>query len=200
MAQLPGRSNYFIGNDPSRWRRNVPQFSRVQYRNLYSGIDLDFYGKQGRLEYDFEVAPGADPNQIALDFKGTKNLQVAANGDLVLTVDGGEVRFEAPHIYQTTSAGTQPVAGSFVLRTENRVAFRVGDYDRSRALVIDPVLTFSTYLGGSGAESCTAITGAARRVRSPLPGHRGRYCVSRLRGRRDQLHRWIPGPRLGRNF
>ena len=161
MARLPGHSNYFIGNDPSRWRRNVPQFSRVQYRNLYSGIDLDFYGKQGRLEYDFEVAPGADPNQIALDFKGTRNLQVAANGDLVLTVDGGEVRFEAPHIYQTTSAGTQPVAGSFVVRGENRVAFQVGDYDRSRALVIDPVLTFSTYLGGSGAESCTAITGAA---------------------------------------
>ena len=156
-AQLPGHSNYFIGNDPSRWRHNVPQFSRVQYRNLYSGIDLDFYGKQGRLEYDFEVAPGADPNQIALNFKGTKNLQVAANGDLVLTVDGGEVRFEAPHIYQNTSAGTQAVAGSFVLSSDHQVAFRVGAYDRSRALVIDPVLTFSTYLGGSGSESCNAI-------------------------------------------
>lgn len=157
---LPGRSNYFIGNDPSRWRRNIPQFSRVQYRDLYSGIDLDFYGKQGRLEYDFEVSPGADPNQIALDFKGTKNLQVAANGDLVLTVDGGELRFEAPHVYQTTSAGTETVAGSFVLRNDNRVAFQVGAYDRSRTLVIDPLLTFSTYLGGSGAESCTAITAA----------------------------------------
>ena len=157
---LPGKSNYFIGNDPSRWHRNIPQFSRVQYRNLYSGIDLDFYGKQGRLEYDFEVAPGADPGQIALDFKGTKNLQVAANGDLVLTHDGGDLRFEAPHMYQTSSAGTQTVAGSFVLRSDNRVAFQIGAYDRSRALVIDPVLTFSTYLGGSGDESCTAITSA----------------------------------------
>jgi uncharacterized repeat protein (TIGR01451 family) len=167
---LPGRSNYFIGNDPSRWHRNIPQFSRVQYRDLYSGIDLDFYGKQGRLEYDFTVAPGADPSQIALDFKGTKNLQIAANGDLVLTLDdgdlrsgdlrSGELRFEAPHIYQTTSAGTQTVAGSFVLRSDSRVAFQIGAYDRSRALVIDPVLTFSTYLGGSGDESCTAITSA----------------------------------------
>jgi uncharacterized repeat protein (TIGR01451 family) len=167
---LPGKSNYFIGNDPSRWRRNIPEFSRVQYRDLYSGIDLDFYGKQGRLEYDFTVAPGADPSQIALDFKGTKSLQVAANGDLVLTLDGGDLRsgdprsgdlrFDAPHIYQTTSAGTQTVAGSFVLRGDNRVAFQIGAYDRSRALVIDPVLTFSTYLGGSGDESCTAITAA----------------------------------------
>jgi uncharacterized repeat protein (TIGR01451 family) len=159
-ALLPGHSNYFIGNDPSRWRRNVPQFSRVQYRELYPGIDLDFYGKQGRLEYDFEVAPSADPNQIDMNFKGTKNRQVAANGDLVLSLDGGELRFEAPHVYQTTAGGTQTVDGSFVLRNDNRVGFRVGAYDRTRALVIDPVLTFSTYLGGSGAESCTAITAA----------------------------------------
>ena len=158
--RLPGRSNYFIGNDPSRWHLNVPQFSRVQYRNLYPGIDLDFYGKQGRLEYDFEVAPGADPNHINLDFKGTKNLQVAANGDLVLILDSGELRFEALHIYQKTADGTHPVRGSFVLRSDNRVAFQVGDYDRSQTLVIDPVLTFSTYLGGSGAESCTAIAAA----------------------------------------
>jgi uncharacterized repeat protein (TIGR01451 family) len=168
---LPGKSNYFIGNDPSRWHRNIPQFSRVQYSDLYSGIDLDFYGKQGRLEYDFEVAPGADPSQIALDFKGTKNLQIAANGDLVLILDGGdlrsgdlrsgELRFEAPHIYQTTSAGSQAVTGSFALRSDNRVAFQIGPYDHSRVLVIDPVLTFSTYLGGSGDESCTAITSAA---------------------------------------
>jgi uncharacterized repeat protein (TIGR01451 family) len=159
-SPLPGHSNYFIGNDPSRWRRNVPQFSRVQYRGLYPGIDLDFYGKQGRLEYDFEVAPGADPNQIALDFKGTKDVQVAANGDLVLALLGGELRFEAPHVYQTSASGTNRVDGSFVLRSDNRVAFQIGDYDRSRTLVIDPVLTFSTYLGGSGAESCTAITTA----------------------------------------
>jgi Beta-propeller repeat len=157
---LPGKSSYFIGNDRSRWHRNIPQFSRVQYRDLYSGIDLDFYGRQGRLEYDFEVAPGADPAQIALDFKGTKNLQVAANGDLVLTLDGGDLRFEAPHIYQKTENGEQPVAGSFALRSDNRVTFQIGAYDRSRALVIDPVLTFSTYLGGSGDESCRVITGA----------------------------------------
>src|SRR5258708_37220891 len=93
---LPGHTNYLLGNDPSRWRRNIPQFSRVQYRDLYPGIDLDFYGKQGRLEYDFEVGPGADPNQIALDFKGTKKLHVAANGDLVLPLDGSELRLQSP--------------------------------------------------------------------------------------------------------
>ncbi len=157
-ALLPGHSNYFIGNDPSRWRRNIPQFSRVQYRSLYPGVDLDFYGRQGRLEYDFEVAPGADPNQIALNFNGAKSLQVATNGDLVLALDGADLRFEAPHVYQNTPAGTQTVAGSFVLGDGNRVTFHVGDYDRSRTLVIDPVLTFSTYLGGAGDESCTAIT------------------------------------------
>jgi len=161
VSRLPGHSNYFIGNDPSRWRRNIPQFSRVQYRNLYRGIDLDFYGQQGRLEYDFEVAPGADPNQIDLNLKGAKNLQVASNGDLMMTLDGGELRFEAPYIYQNTATGTQRVSGSFALRSDNRVAFQVGEYDRSRTLVIDPVLTFSTYLGGSGDESCTTISAAA---------------------------------------
>ena len=159
-SPLPGHSNYFIGNDPVRWRRNVPQFSRVHYHDLYPGINLDFYGRQGRLEYDFEVAPGADPNRIDLDFEGTKDLSVAANGDLVLALPGGELRFEAPHVYQLSANGTQPVAASFVLRGENHVAFRLAGYDRTRAVVIDPVLTFSTYLGGSGAESCTAITSA----------------------------------------
>ena len=158
--RLPGRSNYFIGNDPSRWRRNIPQYSRVRYRNLYPGIDLDFYGSEGRLEYDFEVSPGSNPSRIELNFNGTKNLEVAASGDLVLALEGGELRLQAPRVYQKTAGGTQPVAGSFVLESDHRVQFRVGEYDRSRTLVIDPVLTFSTYLGGPGNESCTAITGA----------------------------------------
>ena len=165
--RLPGRSNYFIGNDPARWRRNIPQFSRVQYRNLYPGIDLDFYGRQGRLEYDFEVSPGADPAQIDLGFTGTKNPQVAANGDLVLALDGGELRFEAPHVYQKTAGGAQSVAGGFVLRSDHRVTFQVGEYDRSRTLVIDPVLTFSTYLGGSGDESCGLIVNGTQTA--PIP-------------------------------
>jgi Beta-propeller repeat len=158
--QLPGHSNYFIGNDPSRWLRNAPQFGRVLYREIYRGVDLAFYGKQGKLEYDFDVAPGADPGQIQLDLAGADKLHVAENGDLVLTKNEREFRFQAPHIYQNSSAGPQNVSGAFVLSANNRVSFQVGDYDRTRTLVIDPVLTFSSYLGGSGNESCTAATGA----------------------------------------
>jgi Beta-propeller repeat len=158
--QLAGRSNYFIGNDSSRWLRNIPQFGRVQYRNVYPGIDLSFYGNQNRLEYDFEVSPGSDAQQIELNFSGATNLSVADNGDLVLGLDGRELRFQAPHIYQKSSAGIQTIAGSFALRGKDSAGFEIGAYDRSRTLVIDPVLAFSSYLGGTGDESCTAITGA----------------------------------------
>jgi hypothetical protein len=157
---LPGHTNYLLGNDPSRWHRNIPQFARVQYRNLYRGVNLDFYGKQGRLEYDFEVGPGADPSAIKLQFDGMRDLRIASNGDLVLALDGRELRFQAPHVYQKSASGEQNVAGRFTLRAGNQIGFEVGDYDRSRTLVIDPVLTFSTLLGGSGAESCAAIAGA----------------------------------------
>src|SRR5436190_6876893 len=161
VQPLPGRTNYLLGNDPSRCHRDIPQFGRVQYHDLYPGVDLEFYGKQGRLEYDFEVGPGADPRAISLQFAGAQGVQVAANGDLVLPVDGREVRFQSPHVYQKTASGERAVAGKFVQRAGNQVGFEVGVYDRSRTLVIDPVLTFSTYFGGSGAESCAAISGAS---------------------------------------
>jgi hypothetical protein len=158
--RLAGHSNYFIGNDSSRWLRNIPQFGRVQYREVYPGIDLAFYGNQNQLEYDFEVSPGSDARQIELNFKGATNVSVARNGDLVLGLDGRELRFEAPHVYQRFPAGTETVAGSFVMRGKNTAGFEVGAYDHSRTLVIDPVLAFSSFLGGAGDESCTAITGA----------------------------------------
>jgi hypothetical protein len=159
--RLPGHSNYFIGNDSSRWLHNVPQFGRVVYRQVYPGIDLAFYGKQGSLEYDFDVAPGADPDRIQLDLSGADKLQVDSNGDLVLAKKDRDLRFQAPHVYQNSSTGKQNVSGSFVLAGNNRVSFKVGDYDRTRTLVIDPVLTFSSYLGGSGDESCAAATGTS---------------------------------------
>jgi hypothetical protein len=158
---LPGHSNYFIGNDRSRWLRNVAQFSRVRYQSLYSGIDLDFYGREGRLEYDFRVAPGADPRQIGLQFNGTDAIHISKNGDLVLATAGRELRFQAPQIYQLAGDREEPVSGGFVLSADGHVGFQVGEYDRTRMLVIDPVLAYSTYLGGSGAESCAAITGAS---------------------------------------
>jgi hypothetical protein len=157
LDRLPGRSNYFVGNDPSRWLHNVPQFARVQYEEIYPGIDLAFYGKQGQIEYDFDVKPGADPHRIELAFRGSKNVSISENGDLVLGLEGRELRFKSPRVYQNSTSGQQTVAGSFVLRGNNRAGFEIGNYDRNRELIIDPVLAFSSYLGGSGDESCSAI-------------------------------------------
>ncbi|HEX4426971.1 MAG TPA: SBBP repeat-containing protein [Terriglobales bacterium] len=157
--ELPGKSNYFIGNDPKQWHRDVPQFARVRYQNVYPGIDLVYYGNQGRLEYDFEVAPGVDSKQVNLHFRGSNTLRIDNSGNLVLATGAGNVKLEAPRVYQNIGGKQRIVAGKFALRAKDQVGFDLGDYDRSRTLVIDPQLTFSTYLGGSGAESCSAITG-----------------------------------------
>lgn len=154
---LPGKSNYLLGNDPAKWRSGVPQFGQVRYENVYPGINLVFYGNQGRLEYDFQVAPGADPKQAELEFEGAQRLELK-DGALVVTGKGvgkskaGSVRFEAPRIYQEIAGRQRPVEGRFVLRGDNRAGFAIGSYDHARELVIDPVLTFSTYFGGTGNE------------------------------------------------
>ncbi len=153
---LPGKSNYFLGNDPAKWRHGVPQFARVRYENIYPGINLVFYGNQGRLEYDFQVEPGSDPAQAELEFNGAKKLELK-NGALVIESAGGRVQLQAPRVYQEISGREQPVKGSFVLRGANRAGFAIGSYDHSRQLVIDPILTFSTYFGGSGDERATSV-------------------------------------------
>jgi len=153
---LPGKSNYFLGNDPAKWRTSVPQFSRVRYENIYPGINLVFYGNQGRLEYDFQVAPGADPAQAELEFQGAKNLQLS-DGALVIHTRDGSVRLNAPVLYQEIEGRKQPVEGKFVLRGANRAGFAVASYDRSRELIIDPILSFSTYFGGTGDEHATSV-------------------------------------------
>jgi len=156
---LPGKSNYLIGKDPSRWHTDIPQFAKVHYSQVYPGVDLVYYGKQGELEYDFQVAPGADPRQVALEFAGTDKLRLDQNGDLLLGANGGEMRLHAPQIYQTVAGEKKPVDGKFVLLAKQQVGFEVGAYDRRQSLIIDPVLTYSTYLGGSGAESFLVGTG-----------------------------------------
>ena len=154
---LPGKSNYIFGNDPRKWHTGIPQFAGVRYRGVYPGIDLVFYGNQGRLEYDFRVGPGGDPSQAELQFDGATKLELSG-GDLMLTgKDEGGLRLLAPHIYQREGDGQKLVAGRFVLRGANRVGFEIGAYDRSRELIIDPVLDFSTYFGGSGAETSPSI-------------------------------------------
>ncbi len=157
--KLDSISNYFIGNNPSKWHSNVPQFARVRYQDVYPGIDLIYYGHQGQLEYDFEVAPGADSKQVVLQFNGSDNTNLTASGDLVLTTPSGNVKLQAPRVYQKYGQEQRPIAAKFVFRGKDQIGFEVGEYDRSRALVIDPLLTYSTYLGGSGDESCSAITG-----------------------------------------
>ncbi|HSY65909.1 MAG TPA: SBBP repeat-containing protein [Terriglobales bacterium] len=162
-APLPGKSNYLIGNDPAKWHRDIPQFARVRYGNVYPGIDLVYYGNQGQLEYDFEVSPGRDPKFVALKFSGPRNLTIDSNGDLILALDGSDVRLQAPRVYQKFGAEERSVAGRFELhdRAKGEVGFELGPYDRTRTLIIDPKLAYSTYLGGSGAESCSAITNLA---------------------------------------
>ncbi len=157
IDELAGKSNYLIGNNPAKWHRNIPLFSRVRYAGVYPGVDLVYYGKQGKLEYDFEVAPSAEPSQVALRFQGAEALALSAEGDLVLSTGSGDLRFQAPHIYQQIGADQKQVAGHFVLRDNSTVGFEVSDYDRSRALVIDPVLVYSTYLGGTGAETSPVV-------------------------------------------
>jgi uncharacterized repeat protein (TIGR01451 family) len=154
---LPGKSNYILGNDPQQWHTGVPQFAGARYQSVYPGIDLIFYGNQGRLEYDFQVAPGADPSQAELQFDGATRLELSG-GDLILTgKDDGGLRLEAPHVYQRDGDRQEPVAGRFVLRAANRVGFEIGPYDRGRELIIDPVLDFSTYFGGSGTETSPSV-------------------------------------------
>ena len=156
--QLPGHSNYFIGNDSARWRRNIPQFSRVRYAQVYPGVDLVYYGNQGRLEYDFELAAGADPGQIKLHFEGPERLTLESDGDLSLHLGGGDVELHAPKVYQEFGGRQRPVPARFVLRGDREVGFELGSYDPTRALVIDPVLGYSSYLGGTGNEGCSVFT------------------------------------------
>jgi uncharacterized repeat protein (TIGR01451 family) len=156
IEPLKGESNYLLGNDPAEWHTGVPQFARVRYAGVYPGIDLVFYGNQGRLEYDFQVAPGADPARAELEFNGAKAVSVE-DGALVIKSDGDDVRLEAPRVYQEVGGRKQPVDGKFVKRGANRVGFAIASYDHSRELVIDPILTFSTYFGGSGDEHSTSV-------------------------------------------
>jgi uncharacterized repeat protein (TIGR01451 family) len=154
--KLRGTSNYFLGNDPKQWRRGIPQFAAVQYKSVYPGIDLVFYGSQGHLEYDFKVAPGASPSQAEMQFDGATKLELRG-GDLILRGTGANVRLQAPHIYQSVAGQRQDVEGRFVLRAANRVGFEVGAYDRARELVIDPTVNYSTYFGGTGNETSPSI-------------------------------------------
>ncbi len=157
LDPLPGRTNYFIGNDPAKWRTNVPSFARVKYEGVYQGIDLVYYGNGGNLEYDFDVAPGADPARIALSVDGAEGIRIDPAGTLVLRTAAGEVRQRAPRIYQQDGHGRHEVAGGFVMRRDGRVGFALARYDGAQPLVIDPEVVYATYFGGSAETDIKAI-------------------------------------------
>ncbi len=157
QGELPGKANYFIGRDPAKWQRNVSTYARVRYHEIYPGIDVAFYGNQSELEYDFIVRPGADPGKIALAFQGADRLEVDAAGDLVLHTAAGAIRHRRPVIYQEVDGVRRAITGGYALGRRHEVGFRVAAYDRRRPLVIDPVLVYSTYLGGSGLDSGVGI-------------------------------------------
>jgi hypothetical protein len=172
LVQLPGRSNYFRGNDPQHWITNIPSFQQVRYRSVYPGVDLVYYGNQHQLEYDMIVAPQSDPGTIRFAVEGASSMELSAGGDLVLHTVNGDAMLHKPMLYQApasapaghaSSASGAPaslqretVEGSYVLRG-NEIQFHVGVYDPSRPLVIDPVLSYSTFLGGSGLDQGSAI-------------------------------------------
>ena len=149
-------SNYLVGKDPSKWHTNIPQFSRVQYTEIYPGIDLAFHGSEQQAEFDYIVKPQADARGLKLSFDGAEKIVADANGDLILSTKAGAMRLHKPVAYQEKAGTRTPVEARFALN-ENQVTFSIGSYDRSRNLVIDPVLAYSTYLGGAGDEQAAAI-------------------------------------------
>jgi hypothetical protein len=150
--QQAGRVNYFIGNNPAKWRSNIPLFGRVSYRDLYPGVDLAFHGAGRQFEFDYLVNPGADAATIALGFEGAEQMSTTSAGDLILTTAAGPVQLHKPVAYQEKDGVRQLVDVRFALKHDHQVAFALGDYDRNRQLVIDPTVTYSTYFGGDFAD------------------------------------------------
>src|SRR5690348_1928269 len=155
--RLPGNTSYFLGNDPQKWLTDIPNYARVQYHQIYPGIDLAYYGRQGHLENDFMLASGSDPKLIRLGVEGARKIRFNASGDLVLAVDDGEVYLRRPRAYQGNGANRREVGVRYVLQAGNRIGFALAPYDHHEDLVIDPVLSYSTYLGGSGGDNGLGI-------------------------------------------
>jgi beta-propeller repeat-containing protein len=165
LDEMRGKSNYFIGKDSTRWRPDVPTYARVRSDQVYPGIDLIYYGNQHELEYDFVVAPGGDPRVIKLQFDGADKMETDGQGDLVLHVAGGQFRQRKPGVYQDVNGIKRIIPCRYVViqnpksKIQNQlVGFELGAYDTTKPLIIDPVLAYSTYLGGNGDDEGNSIT------------------------------------------
>jgi Beta-propeller repeat len=154
---MAGKVNYLVGKDPANWRTGINTYAKVAYEGVYPGVDLVYYGNQGQLEYDVVVAPKADPKSIHLAFKGADKIKVNDKGELILNAGSHEVQMHKPVIYQEIAGIRNLVAGGYTLSAANEVGFEVGKYDRSRPLVIDPVLAYATLIGGNGYDAGTGI-------------------------------------------
>jgi len=157
LDELPGKTNYFLGNDRGKWRTNVPTYARVKFRKVYPGIDLLYRDNHGRLEYDFRVRPGAAIGKIRLAFPDASSLKLDERGALLLQLGGSVLLFEAPSLYQEIAGRKVRLEGRFVIRANQAVGFAAVGYDRSQPLTIDPVLVYSTWLGGIGADRGVAV-------------------------------------------
>lgn len=157
LNELEGKVNYFVGSDPAQWRQNIPTYGRVRYRDVYPGIDLVYYGNQRQLEYDFNVAPGEDAGAIKLRFEGADKVTVDPNGDLLVALGDAILRQPKPIVYQEVDGERRAVDGGYRVSANGEVGFDVGEYDTARALVIDPTIVYSTYLGGGFGDGGQAI-------------------------------------------
>ncbi len=156
LDELPGKSNYFIGNDPANWHKDVATYRKVKYEEVYPQIDLLYYGNQQQLEYDWIVAPGADPNVIKFSVESKFRPEIDAGGNLVLD-DSGRLQLRKPLIYQESNGLRREIAGGYTIRENMEVGFRVEGYDDTLPLVIDPILIYSSYLGGSNNDEGVGI-------------------------------------------
>jgi hypothetical protein len=155
--RLPGTVNYFIGNDPQKWRRKVPVFAGVEYPELIPGVDLDFHGVRQQWEFDLIVHPGTDISKIGLAFDGARKLRVDGSGNLLLYSRSGQLQLLKPVAYQEVDGKRIPVDAEFVRKKHKAIGFRIGAYDRRRELVIDPSVVYSSYLGGSSQDEALGV-------------------------------------------
>lgn len=166
-ARLPGETNYFLGNDPARWRKHVRQFGRAAAQTAIPGVDVVVYGHQDRLEYDLQVAPGVNPADLRVNLSGTDEVNIDSVGDLVVNANGREIRMRKPIFRQRGKIlDASPADTGYVLEADGTVGFRVGDYDPRATLVIDPSLSvgYATFLGGAGEDSAASIVFAGGKI------------------------------------
>ena len=156
LDKKEGRVNYILGNDPTNWKINIPTYGAILYKNVYPGIDMKFYGTNNQLEYDIIVSPQADPSKVLLSYQGVKKLSLSPTGDLEISLGEGSLIQKKPHVYQTISGARKEIEGRFIV-AGNTYGFEVAPYDKGYPLIIDPVLVYSTYLGGNDYDDVWAI-------------------------------------------